>query len=204
MCQGSITELFSPRGIGKTLVAHAFGVRLAEDGKSVLLLDRDNSNREIRRRLRGWGAERAATLGVMTRDSVPPLTNAAAWKIFPFLDYDLVIIDSIDATTEGVGEKDSSKPSRAIAPILDIAHRADGPAILVLGNTVKSAKHGRGSGIVEDRADIVYEVRDATDLKPSGTKDWWHELPPAGAEDWGTRASRRKTRDRFKLAFLPS
>jgi len=51
---------------------------------------------------------------------------------------------------------------------------------------------------------LFFEVRDATDLKPSGTKDWWLELPAAGAEEWANRASRRKKRDRFKLAFIPS
>ena len=204
LAPGAITEIFSPRGIGKSLAAHAVAVRLAKTGKRVLLADRDNPPREVKRRLKMWGAKDAPSFKVLTRDEVPPLTNKTAWLTFPFRDYDLVIIDALDSTAEGVGEQDSSKPSKAIASILDIAHRADGPAVLVLGNTIKSAQHSRGSGVVEDRADIVYEVRDATDLKPSGTKDWWQELPPAGAEEWGNRASRRKKRDRFKLAFIPS
>jgi hypothetical protein len=140
----------------------------------------------------------------MLRDQVPPLTNASDWAGFPFHDWDLLIVDSLDAATEGVGEKDSGKPSKAIAPMLDIAHRAEGPAILVLGNTIKGAEHGRGSGVIEDRADIVYEVRDATDLKPSGTKDWWLELPQSGAGTWAERASRRKRRESYRLAFVPS
>jgi len=204
LAPGAITEIFSPRGIGKSLAAHAFGIRLAKRGKRVLLADRDNPPREVKRRLKYWGAQDAPSFKVLTRDEVPPLTNKAAWKTFPFRDYDLVIIDALDSTAEGVGEQDSGKPSKAIASILDIAHQADGPAVLVLGNTIKSAQHGRGSGVVEDRADIVYEVRDATDLQPSGTKDWWLELPPAGAEEWANRASRRQKRDRFKLAFIPS
>jgi len=140
----------------------------------------------------------------MTRDEVPPLTDSAAWKDFPWRDYDLVIIDSLDASTEGVGEKDSAKPSRAISPILDIAHRSNGPAVLVLGNTIKTAAHARGSGVVEDRGDIVYEIRDATDLSPSGKKPWWLELPRAGADAWAERAARRKRRDRYRLALVPS
>ena len=204
LAQGAITEIFSPRGIGKSLVAHAFGIRLARRGKRVLLADRDNPPREVKRRLKMWGAKDAPNFKVLTRDEVPPLTNKAAWLTFPFRDYDLVIIDALDSTAEGVGEQDSSKPSKAIASILDIAHRADGPAVLVLGNTIKSAQHSRGSGVIEDRADIVFEVRDATDLTPSGTKDWWLELPAAGAEEWANRASRRQKRDRFKLAFIPS
>jgi hypothetical protein len=204
LAQGSITEWFAPRGLGKTQVAMALAVKLASVGHRVLYLDRDNSRREVRRRLRAWGAGSLTTLKVKTRDDVPPLTDRTTWKLFPFRDYDLVIIDSLDASTEGVGEQDSGKSSKAIAPLLDIAHRADGPAILVLGNTIKSGTHGRGSGIIEDRADISYEVRDATNFHPSGTKPWWEELPAAGRDVWAERASRRKHRDTYRLAFVPS
>jgi hypothetical protein len=204
LAPGSLTNLFSPRGLGKTHVAYAYAVALARGGRRVLLLDRDNSKREIRRRLRAWGAANLTTLKVMTRDDVPSLTDAAQWATFPWQAYDLVIIDSLDASTEGVGEQDSAKPAKAIAPLLDIAHRADGPAILVLGNTIKSGSHGRGSGVFEDRADIVYEVRDATDFRPSGTKPWWTELPAAGRDTWAERATRRKKQDRYVLAFVPS
>lgn len=204
LARGSIAEIFSPRGLGKTHVAYAKAVKLAKQGKRVLLLDRDNSRREVRRRLRAWGAADITTLRILTREKAPPLTDTETWRIFPFQEYDLVIIDSLDATTEGVGEKDSAKPSRAIAPILDIARRSDGPAILVLGNTIKSAEHSRGSGVIEDRADICYEVRDATDLKPTGGKPWWQELAPAGAGAWAERAARRKRRSSYRLAFVPS
>jgi hypothetical protein len=59
-------------------------------------------------------------LRVMCRDDVPPLTDTKAWAEFPVADYDVVAIDSLDATAEGVGEQDSAKPARAIAPILDL------------------------------------------------------------------------------------
>jgi Bifunctional DNA primase/polymerase, N-terminal/AAA domain len=202
LAPGSITEWFSPRGLGKTLLALALAVKHARGGHRVLLLDRDNSRREVRRRLRAWGAADLTTLLVKTRDEVPPLTDGAPWGTFPFGDYNkLVIIDSLDASMEGVGEQDSAKPSKAIAPLLDIAHRPNGPAMLVLGNTIKSGTHGRGSGVVEDRADISYEVRDATDLRPTGTKPWWTELPAAGRDAWAERATRRKGRDCIRLAF---
>lgn len=114
------------------------------------------------------------------------------------------MIDSIDAATEGVGEQDSARPAAALAPILDIAHREAGPAIPLLGNVIKSGAYGRGSGVVEDRADIVYEVRDATDLQPTNGKPWWLELPAAGREAWGERAARRRRRETYRLAFIPS
>jgi hypothetical protein len=204
LARGSITECFSPRGIGKTHAGHWLAVTLAKQGKRVLLLDRDNSRREVKRRLKAWGADGILHLRVLTRDKVPPLTDAEKWRTFPFQDYDVVVIDSLESSTEGCGEQDSAKPSRAIAPLLDIAHRENGPAILILGNTIKSGAHSRGSGVVEDRADVAFEVRDATALTPSGTKDWWLELPAAGAEAWANRASRRKRRDTYRLAFIAS
>jgi hypothetical protein len=204
LAPGSITEWFSPRGLGKTQVALFLAVKLGRLGHRVLLLDRDNSRREVRRRLRAWGAGDVTALRVMTRDVVPPLTDRAAWRKFPFRDYELVIIDSLDASTEGVGEQDSAKPSQAVAPLLDIAHRADGPAIQILGNTIKSGAHGRSCGVTEDRADIVYEVRDATDFHPTGTKPWWTELPAAGRDAWAAWATRRHGREVFRLAFVAS
>lgn len=204
LARGAITELFSPRGLGKTNVLHFHLVALGRTGLRVLLVDRDNPRREVKRRLRAWGAGEVPTLKVIGRDHAPPLTDTAAWAAFPLDTYDIVAIDSLDASTEGVGEGDSAQPSKAFANVLNLARRRDGPAIIVLGNTIKSGAHSRGSGVLEDRADIVYEVRDATDLKSTGTKDWWHELAPAGVADWAARATRRKRRDGYKLAFIPT
>jgi len=55
LAAGSLTQLSSPRGIGKTHFAHARAVVLAQQGRRVLIVDRDNSRRELKRRLRGWG-----------------------------------------------------------------------------------------------------------------------------------------------------
>ena len=61
LAPGSITELFSPRGVGKTHVALYLSVRIAKRGCRVLYLDRDNSRREMKRRLRNWGGGRSAS-----------------------------------------------------------------------------------------------------------------------------------------------
>jgi hypothetical protein len=58
--------------------------------------------------------------------------------------------------------------------------------------------------VIEDRADIVYQVRDASELKLSGSKPWWEELPAADAGSWANRASRRKQREKYRLAFVSS
>ena len=204
----TLTQMFSPRGLGKTLFAEHCAVTLASAGKRVLILDRDNPRHTLRSRLRSLGAdelcEKKANLKVISREKCPPLTRPVEWAAFPYADYDVVIVDSLDAMAEGVGEQDSAKPARAMAPLLDICHRENGPAVLLLGNTIKSAEHSRGSGVIEDRADIVYEVRDATDFRPSGTKPWVEELPAQGAGEWAARSSRRKGRTVFRLALIAS
>ena len=114
-----------------------------------------------------------------------------------------MIVDSLDSAAEGIGDQDSAKPSKAMAPLIDIAHRG-GPAVLVLGNCVKTGAHSRGNGVIEDRADIVFEVRDCTGFRPTGQKTWVEELPPAAAADWASRSSRRKKQVKLRLAFIPS
>jgi hypothetical protein len=203
---GTVTEIFSPRGIGKSLfAAHVFAT-LVQQGKRVMLVDRDNPRYVASARLRAWGVPETTdrSIRVITREKCPPLTNGPAWALFPCSDYDAVILDSFDSMAEGVGEQDSAKPSRALAPILDIAHRENGPAVLVLGNCVRSGKHSRGSGVLEDRADISYEVRDATDFHPSGSQPWVQELPAADAASWVSRSTRRKQREKYRLAFIAS
>ena len=141
---------------------------------------------------------------VIAREYAPPLTDARAWAEFPYAEYDWVIVDSLDSAAEGIGDQDSAKPSKAMAPLIDIAHRENGPAVLVLGNCVKTGAHSRGNGVIEDRADIVFEVRDCTGFRPTGQKTWVEELPPAAAADWASRSSRRKKQVKLRLAFIPS
>lgn len=200
---GAITFVASPRGLGKTHKAHHLAVVEAGKGRRVLLIDRDNSRREVRRRLRNWGADGCENLHVISREDAPPLTDVGAWKVFPH-GYDLIVVDSLDSSTEGCGEQDSSKPSKALAGLLDVARRTSGPAIIMLGNAIKAGHYARGSGVIEDRCDIVFEVRDATGFTPSGKRAWWEELPPAGREQWAGRATRRKRRDSYRLAFIAS
>jgi AAA domain len=201
---GAVTWLNSPRGLGKTNAGLAYAVQLARAGKRVLLFDRDNPKPEIRRRLRAWGAEALDTIEILSREHAPALTDPAAWKKFPLGTYDAIVIDSWDASTEGVGEQDSAKPSKAQAVLLDLAHRENGPAIFLLANTTKRGEAGRGAGTLEDREDIVCEVRDATGLRPTGRADWWTELPDPSRAAWGARAARRVNQDRLRLAFVYS
>ncbi len=200
-----VTEIFAPRGLGKTFFALWMAIRLAARGLRVLYLDRDNSPFILKSRLRGFGAtSETSNLKAISRDKCPPLADKVAWAKFPYADFDVVFVDSMDAVTEGVGEQDSAKPSRALAPLLDVVRRTNGPAVMVLGNTTRDAKHSRGSGVIEDRADIVYETRDATEIQLTGKKVWFEELPPAGADFWASRASRRKQREKYRLAFVNS
>jgi hypothetical protein len=203
LVHGCITEISGPRGMGKSNYACWLAVKLARDGKRVLYLDRDNPPRKARQAIRDWGGARLVK--VLGRDKVPSLLgNSDEWKYFPVLEYDLVILDSWDSTAEGAGEKDSRLPSIAMAHILDIAHGENGPAVLILMNTVKDGTHSRCNGTVEDRADAVFEVRDLTGVHFSGQKPWWEEMPVVAAKDWASRASRRKEQECFRLGFVAS
>jgi hypothetical protein len=134
----------------------------------VLYLDRDNPPRKARQAIRDWGG--AEIVKLLTREDVPSLLGpgATAWSDFPVADYDFVVLDSWDSSSEGSGEKDSKLPSIAMARLLDIAHAQNGPAVLSLMNTVRDGTHSRGSGIVEDRGDAVFEVRDITGISLTG------------------------------------
>jgi hypothetical protein len=111
-------------------------------------------------------------------------------------------VDSVGSSTEGITEKEGKQTTEVLATILDLARK--GLAILLLMNVTKDGSNFKGRGDWADRADILYEVRDATGFTPSGKKSWWLELPPAGEAAWGERAARRKSRVDYRLAFIPS
>lgn len=200
---GHVTEIAGPRGLGKSNYARWLAVKLAKAGKRILYLDRDNPPYKARQAIRDWGG--AGIVKLLTREKVPALLGSGpAWKDFPVSDYDAVILDSWDSTAEGAGEKDSRLPSIAISHILDIAHAENGPAFLILMNTVRDGTHSRGSGVVEDRADAVFEVRDITGIAFGGQKVWWEEIPLVGAKDWAVRSTRRQQREKYRMAFVAS
>lgn len=92
----------------------------------------------------------------------PRLMDLEQWKSFPLDEYDVIVLDSWDTFAEGAGEQDSRRSTLALAQLLDVARRERGPGAVILGNVTKDGKSGRGSGVIEDRADIVYEARDVT------------------------------------------
>src|SRR5262245_24764923 len=185
---------------------HALSVALATGGvfrgeqvqpARVLLLDRDNPGSVVRKRLRAWGAEKAPNLHILTRQEAPDLKDKAAWALFPLNAYDVVIIDSVGSSTEGVTENEGKQITEVLATVVDLARQ--GPAMLLLMNCTKDGMTLKGRGDWADRADIIYEVRDATDFTPSGKKPWWQELPEAGEAAWADRAARRSGRTELRL-----
>jgi hypothetical protein len=204
LAREAITIIASPRGLGKTHLAYWWAIALARRGFRGLIIDRDNPKSEIRRRLKAWGAAGLADkLKIIARDEAPPLTDKAAWAAFPYRDYDFVILDSISAATEGVEEKDGGKAGAGLAPLVDAARH--GPSVLLLANTTKDGLKIRGSGTLSDRADIVFEIRDATELKADPKHEaWWDALPFGGEHTWGDRAKRRRRRDSYRLALVTS
>ena len=208
-----VTTVVAPAGSGKTQLAMAMVVALSKGSRflgadlkrrRVLYLDRDNPKQVLRKRFRSWGATGCGDfLKYMSRDEVPPLTDRAAWKTFPVGDFDVIVVDSFGSFSEGVEDKHAGGTSRILAPILDVARK--NAAVLLLDNTGKSGVVQRGSGIKRDRADIVCEVRDATEVAPTGGEGgWWNSLPEPSEAAWGERAFRRKKQERIRLGVVYS
>jgi hypothetical protein len=117
----------------------------------------------------------------MKRERVPEPKDRDAWARFPIEYFDVILIDSVGSSTEGITEKEGRDTTKILATLLDLAAR--GVAAVLLNNTTKDGASVRGRGEGMDRVDIIYEVRDATGFTPSGTKPWWQELPPAVEKD---------------------
>ena len=199
---GCLTQIYAPRGLGKSVLMLFWAVKLAREGKRVLLLDKDNPRSTVRSRLISLGGDGLKNLKVITRERCPYLTDSEAWAFFPFGDYDVIIVDSWNSLTPGVAEKDTAASALALKPLLEVC--AKGAAVLVIGNTVRSAAHSRVNGVVEDRADLIFELRDGTDLHPSGSRSWVEELPEQGAANWQARSSRRMGRTKLRAALVPT
>jgi hypothetical protein len=208
---GCITVVSAPRASGKSLAALSLAVSMASGGvfrgerlqaQRVLLCDRDNPPALVRKRLQAFGAQRLTRLLVLTREHTPPLTDKVAWTAFPVDQFDVVIIDSLGAATEGISEKEGKETQQFLATLKDLARR--GPAVLALDNTQKSGLSYRGRGEKADAVDILYECRNVTGWTPTAGGDWWESLPDSGEHAWQARASRRKGQAVLRLAFIPS
>ena len=206
----SITAISAPYGTGKTMVGYALACAIDAGGvflgnlvrkSKVLLVDRDNPPELIRKRLRGWGAGQTTDFQIMTRDDAPSLLNRAAWAAFPVERFDVVILDSLGAFTEGVSEREGAETQKYLATLRDLARR--GPAVLLLDNTNKVGSSFRGRSEKADTADVFYEARDITGWTPKDPECWWESLPEAGAHAWQQRASRRKGQTVMRMAFVP-
>jgi hypothetical protein len=211
LAPGCLTFIAAPRGVGKTQIVHALCVALTTYGvfrgerlssMRVLLLDRDNPERVTKQRLRAWGAMKSRQFRALMREQVPDLKDRHAWSVFPVTEYDVLMIDSFNSFIEGVTEKEGKQLTEALAVIKDVA--GQGPAVLALHNCVKDGTTFKGRQDIVDRADIFYEVRDATGFVPNNPETWWEELPDAGEHAWANRATRHKGRTTLRLAFIAS
>jgi hypothetical protein len=210
LAPGSLTIVSGTRGIGKSILGLAIGIQCAEGGEflgqrlrphKVLLLNRDNPPRVLRQRLARLGGAKSANLEILNRSKAPPLTDKKAWQRFPAAKWEVIIIDSLSAFIEGVDEKEGGATGSAIASLLDTAEKS-GVAILVLANTTRTGMAYRGSGVSADRADIMYEARDATDLELVADFEHWSEcLPDPSDAAWSARAKRRAARADYRVAL---
>jgi hypothetical protein len=205
--------LASPRGLGKTILAMKLAIAAADGvefcgevlpASRVLYCAYENSPAVLRDRLRRLGGAESENMRILTRSKAPKL-QSDDWRAFPVEDYDFIIIDSLSPALEGgIDERQGGQNSDALAALLDIIQR--GPGALIIANTTKTAASIRGSGILSDRADMIFEVRDATGFKPNPRQEvWWEGLVEnQGESAWAGRARRRRGKTVFRLALVAS
>jgi hypothetical protein len=205
---GCLAVVAAPKYTGKSLVALMLGVAASTGSRfrgeqletlRVLYVDRDNPVQIIRSRLHRIGVLGAEHFKLLTRVDAPPLTDRRAWLALPWQDYDVVIVDSIGSATEGVSEKEGRETQKFLATLKDLAARE--LAMVLLDNTNKAGENYRGRGEKADAVDILYEARDLTGWTPS-KREWWEDLPEAGAHAWASRATRHQAKTTVRVGFV--
>ena len=144
---GCITQIFAPRGIGKSVLAAFWAVGLALSGKRVLMLDRDNPRCTVKNRLRHLGAdnlgEQKSNLRVIARERCPKLTEYEKWASFPYADFDSVIVDSWAFVLKESANRTHAKPARALAPSVGLCRAETVRRSFYSATTIKSGEHSR-------------------------------------------------------------
>ena len=158
-CRGKLTLFGGREKRGKSLVQLALAVCMASGGGEVggitvsggrvLLIDAENGEREIHRRLRamGLGAEHAANLTV---------AEAHGFELRKHLDQvaalaerhgaDLVLLDSYRSLWRG-DERDEAEVAAALDPLRQLAHDTE-VAISLVHHAQKGGEEYRGSSAI--------------------------------------------------------
>lgn len=155
-CRGKLTLFGGREKRGKSLVALALAVAIASGADDVagiavkagrvLLIDAENGERELHRRLRAMGlaAEYAENLtvaearGFELREHLDQVRDLAART-----GADLVLLDSFRSLWRG-DERDEAEVAAALDPLRQLAHETDA-AISVVHHAQKSGEEYRGS-----------------------------------------------------------
>lgn len=168
-CRGKLTMIGGREKRGKSLITMAFAVAMACGGVPtagisvkagrVLLIDAENGEREIHRRLRAMGlpAEHAGNFvpvearGFDLREDLP--------KLAALIDNhtpDLVVLDSFRALWRG-DERDEAQVADALDPLRDLAHDRD-TAFGLIHHAQKGGEEYRGSTAIGAAVEWVVMV----------------------------------------------
>ena len=158
-CRGKLTLFGGREKRGKSLVQLLMGTLMASGGGEivgldvkpgrVLLIDAENGEREIHRRLRsaGLAAEHAGNFviaearGFELREQWPAVANLAEREAV-----DLILLDSFRSLWRG-DERDEAECAEALDPIRQYAHETD-RAISLVHHAQKGGEEYRGSSAI--------------------------------------------------------
>jgi hypothetical protein len=225
LAEGTLAACVAKPKVGKTTLCYELGVKVAH-GQSflgratqrspVLFLSVEEHRREVKRRLRGLGADQLETLHIHTG----PLDDSPStlYTIKQFISehgIKLVILDTLNSFWSVQEENDAVAVTQAIKPLLHLA-RESGAAVLLLHHARKSeGEYGdeiRGSGALFSLLDVALILkRDAVETQrkltaisryPETPPDLIIELRDHGYECLGDPSTTAKAAKLNKLATV--
>jgi hypothetical protein len=112
------------------------------------------------------------------------LNDSMFWHTVPVDQGDVIVIDSWGSACP-LGTKDEKPIKAVLSTLATLCDR--GASIMILVNTTKNGKTFKGPEEIKGRADIMYELRNATGFRPSNKKFWLTELlekPGSAYDEW--------------------
>lgn len=183
--EGQVCEIYSPGGVGKSLLALdvVLGLTLRGDtfGESVdatrvIYLDRENSKRGLSKRLKAFGASRA-TSKVLTEalhysllGDVPSLdtVDGGEWLMREVgkTQATCIVIDTMSKVVDG--EENSNDTWKGLHNKSLTRLRAAGVTVILLDHVGKDSERGpRGGSAKRDNCDVMWSL-DRYGVLPSG------------------------------------
>lgn len=187
LARGAVTMLVGREGQGKSLLALALAAAIGHGGTvagiacrpgRVLVIDAENGEAEIHRRVRGLGVK-PGTLFYVEAERFDLRTDLA--DIEALLEHyrpDVLVLDSLRSLAPGLDENDSGQVEAVLGPLRALSRR-HGCATLVLHHAGKASNGYRGSTAIGAAVELGFTLaREGEDPHRRTLTCWKSRLAP--------------------------